>query len=96
MATCQPAAGPAYCADTQTDTNNCGRCFNVCPAGAYCQGATCVPQGGQPDAGTLACTPPQVPCDNTYCTDFSKDINNCGGCHLLCGAAQACVQGKCM
>src|SRR5262249_28861885 len=27
LSTCYPAAGPGYCADFNSDTNNCGGCF---------------------------------------------------------------------
>ena len=45
--TCRPDAGAAYCAPTQSDVHNCGRCFNDCatsscrPAGGVTYTATC-------------------------------------------------------
>ncbi|HVZ73411.1 MAG TPA: MopE-related protein [Polyangia bacterium] len=96
MITCTPAAGPAYCSDIMIDTNNCGKCFNVCSAGYYCSDATCLPQQVQQDASmAIKCAYPQVACDGTYCADFTTDKQNCGGCHLACQATELCSNSVC-
>jgi hypothetical protein len=41
---CTTGAGPCgglNCVNLQTDSNNCGGCGNVCPAGQTCMGGTC-------------------------------------------------------
>ena len=53
---CSATGGPACsagqtccsagCATTSTDSNNCGKCGNVCPATAACVGGTCVASEG--------------------------------------------------
>ena len=49
---CTPDAGPAYCANTQTDPNNCGTCGKTCSSGK-CAAGNCValPDGGGGDGG---------------------------------------------
>ncbi|HVR04069.1 MAG TPA: MopE-related protein [Polyangia bacterium] len=95
---CYPAAGPGYCTNF-SDPGNCGGCFRACPGGYSCQAAICMPPpdgGTAPDGGGVSCNPPAVACDGTYCADVTTDIGNCGACHIMCSAAQQCLQGKCM
>jgi hypothetical protein len=106
--TCQPAAAPGYCADFMRDTNNCGGCFNVCPAGFFCDMGGCKPHGGGgADAGTMTgdggaiscpapmvgCFPPSMP---PYCSDLKYDRYNCGQCGQPCPGGYSCNNGTCM
>jgi hypothetical protein len=93
---CVMPTGGGYCSDFTNDTNNCGACFKQCPAGNFCQNATCVPQAGGDGGTALNCIAPMTACDNAYCTDFKVDRANCGGCHIMCSAVQVCAQGLCM
>jgi hypothetical protein len=57
----------------------------------------CTPSA-DPDAGDGGGTCPQegqVCCDG-FCTDPSKDPNNCGSCGNACGAAEFCTGTQCM
>jgi hypothetical protein len=95
---CYPAAGPGYCTSF-SDPGNCGGCFRACPGGYSCQAAICVPPpdgGAALDGGGISCDPPAVACDGKYCAYVMNDIGNCGACHIMCSAAQQCLQGKCM
>jgi hypothetical protein len=62
--------------------------------GVACQMGMC---GG---GGTTMCPPTQPnACPNAtggaYCTDFSRDAGNCGGCGRACAAGVACQNGMC-
>src|SRR5207244_4162045 len=39
---CECVAGEPFCADTNTDVNNCGSCCNICPEGNTCASGICV------------------------------------------------------
>jgi hypothetical protein len=44
-----------------------------------------------------ACCPSGQNCCNSACTDFSMDVNNCGGCGQVCPVSNArCVGGNCV
>jgi hypothetical protein len=53
------AGGARYCADPQTDRNNCGTCGNTCPRGQICERGAC----------TLTCAVGQTSCSGT-CRDL--------------------------
>jgi len=78
------ASGPRYCADPQTDRNNCGGCGNVCPGGRICERGMCV----------VSCGVGLTNCDGT-CRDLQMDRANCGGCGTVCAAGQVCSSGTC-
>ena len=68
----------AYCANLQTDSNNCGGCGNAfaCPEGLNCQNGSCCPAG-------------QMVCDSA-CVDVTTDSQNCGGC-VSSGSGSDCT-----
>jgi hypothetical protein len=99
---CGPAtgAGPnptstSYCADTNTDTNNCGGCgtsntssspgSKVCPAGQICSGGTC----GASCTGVYT----YCPTPTAHCADLDRSNQDCGGCGTPC--AGQCISGLC-
>src|SRR5207248_8054632 len=86
------------CADTSSDTANCGMCGKACdkyPNGiAGCASGTCT---------LIGCETGFDSCDNNAMngceTVTSSDIKNCGACGSACVAAPfatiACVGGAC-
>jgi hypothetical protein len=69
-----PTSAPTYCANLQTDRDNCGGCNDaansgVCPSGEVCLGGSC----------KLSCPAGFTEC-NGRCVDTSNDPANCGGC----------------
>jgi|ERR1700733_1364962 len=38
---CNPFTGPPVCRNLQTDSQNCGSCYNVCPSPATCVSGAC-------------------------------------------------------
>src|SRR5579883_1162373 len=91
---CAPEGGAPYCANTESDNDNCGGCGVVCPQGQTCQNGGCVNGCVGPDGGAeTLCTPDSGP---PYCADTSSDNNNCGGCGTVCGAGYVCQGGMCV
>jgi hypothetical protein len=78
------AGGPGYCADLQTDRNNCGACGTTCPSGQVCDGGRCAVSCG---SGTTNC--------NGTCRDLQTDRSNCGACANVCAAGEVCSTGRC-
>jgi hypothetical protein len=78
-----PDAGPVsfdYCADTQVDPNNCGRCGTVCARHERCEGGLC----------RLRCQPPLFDCLG-QCLDLRNDNRNCGACGRACATGLTCA-----
>lgn len=80
--------------NTQTDSQNCGSCGNVCQQFPHsisgcvfgaCEIAVC-------DDGWADCDWPFV---NGCETDTNSDSRNCGGCWIRCAQGFSCVQGVC-
>jgi hypothetical protein len=71
------------CADTETESRNCGACGNYCENGQICRDGAC----GCPDGQTLC---------NTYCVDTQSDPDNCGTCGNVCADGQICTDGQCV
>lgn len=72
------------CVDALSDPNHCGACSQVCGAGEYCDGGSCIAfcSGGETDCGGV-------------CQLTVSDPANCGGCSLGCQAGQYCDSGVC-
>ncbi len=81
-------AGTALCGNTciniGSNSNNCGACSHVCPAGQMCVSGHCQQQ----------CPSGQVACNGT-CINTHTDSNNCGSCGTACRPDQICANGKC-
>ena len=48
--------------------------------------------------GALTCEENETCCNNTTCvltSSFQTDSNNCGGCDIVCGPGETCVDGAC-
>jgi hypothetical protein len=72
------------CANTNTDSNNCGACGKVCAPGQFCVKGTC----------TTTCAAGLKRCGSA-CVDTATDANQCGACDVRCPAGKACVAGVC-
>ena len=93
-----PMAQKQYCSDPMYDTNNCGRCGNVCGAGLGCQQGVCVAQASQDAGATQQCAAPGKPCQSAmgmYCANVLSDPQNCGGCGVVCDDTMFCGDGTC-
>ena len=86
-----------FCANLESDRNNCGTCgascdYNVPNAYNMCDYGNCAAK----------CLNGWADCNGNEfdgCeTDISADPKNCGGCGIVCDgiAGQACVDGQCM
>ncbi len=92
------------CADTSSDTSNCGSCGNACPSGNVCCAGTCSDPNSDASncgscgnacqndkscvSGGCACLPSQTVCSGD-CADLKTDMSNCGTC------GHACQNGYC-
>jgi len=78
---CLGGFGGDYCADTDSDRDNCGFCGNACTNGSSCVFGRCE-GGGRDDE---ECGPRQELCpggfskDDLVCVDTSSDRDNCRG-----------------
>jgi hypothetical protein len=91
------------CHDTQVDPSNCGKCGNVCPAGDYCSGGSCMgtsSDGGPPDSGAClaceqqaemgACSSETNACfADASCTGFLMCVSKCAAGDTACRSACA-------
>ena len=85
-----PVAHPG-CYDTDSATQNCGGCGNVCDTRIA---NLCV--GGRCECGSTgaACSGTQTCCSG-QCVETGTDTSNCGVCGHLCGSRTACAAGLC-
>jgi hypothetical protein len=82
--------------DTGSSNANCGACGNTCSAGDNVTSASC-------SAGScsISCKAGWADCDANAangCETDTRDDNNCGGCNMSCGRANAsasCATGRC-
>ncbi len=79
------------CFDTDTATQNCGGCGNVCdPTTAdSCAGGRCV------CGGTGAACGVGQTCCGGQCVNLATDTLHCGRCDRVCGPRTACNAGTC-
>lgn len=90
----QDRCGGAVCRNLSTDPANCGACGNVCPtrphALATCSGGSCV----------LVCEIGHLNCDGNLTngceTSPATDVNNCGGCGMVCPSLPNTAPSMCM
>ncbi|MBL8678530.1 MAG: hypothetical protein JNK05_05170 [Myxococcales bacterium] len=92
---CMVTSCGTYCANTNTDTANCGACGYRCPphvAGA----AVCT--AGRCYVG-FACDPKYADCDGSSANGYEINTDtsnaNCGSCGNVCGAGTRCCNGVC-
>jgi|GEM_PF-1012221 len=79
--TCPTPSG-TRCINVNSDPANCGRCGNVCSAGAFCAAGVCTCP-----AWTTSC--------GTTCADLFRDDLNCGRCGTACTGTDWCDRGTC-
>lgn len=72
------------CVDTSIDSQNCGKCGNICPPETSCINGAC----------SSPCLPGQTSCNGT-CVDTSSDSLNCGACGKRCPPDAVCINGVC-
>ncbi len=88
FANCNGTAGDGCEVNTQSDSNNCGACGNVCPGGQRCSAGTCV----------STCPDGQNICGSS-CVTTATDPDHCGGCSMVCSnnnvAARTCTASAC-
>ncbi|MCC6645263.1 MAG: hypothetical protein IT374_06815, partial [Polyangiaceae bacterium] len=82
--------------NTKTDANNCGACGSTCGT-TNASSTSCVNGGCAP-----VCQPGWGNCDGNGANGCEKnvtgDVNNCGGCGIVCSAGNgtpSCVNGVC-
>ncbi len=96
----------AFCADLQTDTNNCGTCGVVCSAGSSCVTGSC--RSPDADGDGVADSSDNCPavsnvdqanadgdalgdsCDDDDDNDGVLDVDDCAGGSKACGAGEVC------
>jgi hypothetical protein len=97
---CPPrvAGGMPYCADLDTDGQDCGECGAACDTARAneCNGGRCVC-----GLGRDACdgTPTSACCADAAgeysCTDTTTDRAHCGGCEQPCQIGESCETSTC-
>lgn len=72
------------CVDTQSNSQNCGKCGTVCDPSLVCSHGLCA----------TVCASGTIHCGND-CIDQGSDVNNCGGCNKKCPPGNVCSKGSC-
>lgn len=81
------------CQDIERDPAHCGACGVTCGSDERCISGACVCSG---PAGRLEiCGNSESCCPSRGCVDLDADPLHCGGCDLLCGPGEQCVDGTC-
>ncbi len=88
-----PTCCSSGCANTQTDTANCGECGHSCGGTATCEAGACVYSCEEDCSANPDLTLPG--CCSTGCVDLFLDAANCGACDNDCGAG-FCMLGTCL
>src|ERR1700694_360017 len=99
-----PAGGLAFCATLATDVANCGACNSACGAVTGSTSVACHAGSCAVDCGGGFASTTQIVCGakgtadggfTPYCTDITKDHENCGACGTVCAGTQQCASGRC-
>jgi len=96
------------CTDLDTDSNNCGKCGNVCTGVCsmgnccalgeqYCSGACIDTTSDDDNCGMcgMKCTGTDGTCCSSECTNTATDMNNCGMCGMSCSGG-TCSASTCI
>jgi hypothetical protein len=78
-----------WCVMPNTDTENCGRCGNICGPGEACVHGACAVSCPK---GNLLCTKDG---GSPTCVNSMTDNDNCGACGTSCNNGQICYKGVC-
>jgi hypothetical protein len=84
-----------WCADLQTDVQNCGSCDIACQGWDASTDSSPTCQAGVCMCGAERACPRHDAPNKFHCPDYETDNYNCGACGLRCPDGQACVGGKC-
>lgn len=99
---CCPGPSGTFCAETQTDPDNCGLCGVVCAEGrgTECGLGRC--RCGMLEEGCLGrtdswCCPPRLDGGMDYCANLYADSLDCGSCGNECDIRRSdrCLDGNC-
>ena len=88
--TTQPSYGGAACPDL-TETQACNT--NPCPVD--CPNDMCHELEANGICKNLPDAPGHTWCFDSYCSQLTQDVNNCGACGNVCDPGQVCNCGKC-
>jgi hypothetical protein len=88
--TTQPSYGGAACPDL-TETQACNT--NPCPVD--CPNDMCHEIEANGICKNLPDAPGHTWCFDSYCSQLTQDVNNCGACGNVCDPGQVCNGGKC-
>ena len=82
------------CKNLKSDKDNCGTCRYKCwdqfAINSECQADNCVcPYDFPTFCGAVNLG------DSPYCVNTDTDVNNCGGCNIICPAGESCTIGIC-
>jgi len=101
---CPGGFGGDFCADTDSDPDNCGFCGNVCLGSDSCVSGRCDRGYGNDGFGSAdeecgfgqeLCPSDSLLGDDLVCVDTSRDSGNCGECGVVCPSGSRCVTGTC-
>lgn len=87
------------CVDVASDPANCGYCGNGCAAETTCLGGWCqslVMADTDIIGGLDTCALQGLTDCGEACVDIEIDVNNCGGCGVVCGGSAGCFGGMCL